>query len=116
MSTPDGELIVLCAKFDQLEAQVVGLFSGPGKIADDHERDSAIAPIEAAQRELVHRICAVPAATIAGMQAKARSLVTWAPDRMKGCVFIDELLLASLLVDLTRERPKLDSPARSRRL
>jgi hypothetical protein len=35
---------------------------------------------------------------------------------IKGCVCIDELLLASLLADLMRERPKLDSPARSRRL
>ena len=71
------------------------------------KRDSAIEPIEAVQRELVHRICATPAATTAGIQAKARGLVTWAPDRMKGCVCIDGLLLASLLAsllaDLTRE-------------
>jgi hypothetical protein len=64
------------------------------------KRDSAIEPIEAVQRELVHRICATSAATTAGILAKARSLVTWAPDRVKRCVCIDEPLLA----DLMRER------------
>ncbi len=95
----DAELLRLCGRFVALEIQAKALFAG-GDLDDDDPRERAIVT---AQDKLLPRICAIRARTIAGVQAKARAVATWAPDLMRPerHPYTDERLIASILSDLT---------------
>jgi hypothetical protein len=103
--SPDAELLRACAAFDQLEAQANATFTGyendsPEEAAAEAERGR----IYDEQDPYVDVICSTVARTKEGMQAKARSLMAWAPDMLRHGGR-EELLLGSLLNDLLVGRP-----------
>ena len=98
--SPDAELLEACAAFDELEAQANATFTGyendsPEEAAAEVERSR----IYDEQDPYVDVICSTVAKTKEGMQAKARSLMAWAPDMLR-YGGREELLLGSLLNDL----------------
>jgi hypothetical protein len=70
----DAELIRLCEAFDLLERQRLELFDGPSAINDDEDRTVADLPLEAKQAELLDVIFEIPATTMAGVIARAKSI------------------------------------------
>jgi hypothetical protein len=74
---PDAVLLTLCAAFDTLQRAYLSVF---GQVTDEQAREATVAPIEAAQEELATALCAVRATTLAGHQARAATLVGYAPD------------------------------------
>src|SRR5205085_2014995 len=69
---PDAELIALCAQFDTGERQYLAIYE---QVADDDAADRAAAPIRAAQRLLLNRICAIRATTLEGFRARIRTVM-----------------------------------------
>jgi hypothetical protein len=99
--TADAELIALCDRFIEIERQIGGLFI---QIPDDGAREAAIEPLEREQNALVARIYPTGAHGQVGIRAKARALVASAPGLVSPSAnYTDSMLLASLLMDLTRE-------------
>jgi hypothetical protein len=74
---PDHELLVLIARFDALEREVVGMISGHETIEAEAAADDAAKPLRAEQEDLVTRICAMPTHKMDGLRARAASLTLW---------------------------------------
>ena len=104
-SSPDAELIRLCGEFERAATPHHGPYSeGATPIEDDNERAEAIAPLSDAQDELLDRICTLRATTLAGIKARAKTLVLFVPDKAE-CAdeeggYVDERMIAALLRDL----------------
>lgn len=101
---PDADLIQACRTFDALEARIGNYFSdGVTPIADEDERDRAMAPLHAQQQQLLDVICATQATTPEGIIARASTIVGWDPDLASDAVAgdpWDRRLVAALLRDL----------------
>ncbi len=101
----DAELIALCGEFDDLRRQIDALFEGPGRIANEEERDVAAAPLEAAQDALVERICAMRASTIEGYRARLVSAALYDPSifHLSGEGFPAHRMVGAVIRDLIGE-------------
>ena len=74
-SSPDTELITVCAEFDAHERQTSIIHgTGPDCVVDDDEADVASAPFYARMHVLLGRMEELRATTPAGIQARAHSL------------------------------------------
>jgi hypothetical protein len=98
--SPDAELLEACARYSALQLQYLGLFDGPGAIADDDERDALADPIFEAQAPALATILGTPARTIAGVRAKARVVTLEDPEALKPKSYNSAKLVRSLLSDV----------------
>ncbi len=74
-TTPDAELIAVCAEFDVCERRTCIIHgTGPDCIVDDTEANVASAPVFARMHALLDRMDELRATTPAGIQARAHSL------------------------------------------
>jgi hypothetical protein len=125
----DAPLIALCTEFDRLTRQYFACHPGgeayfanyspaygrliegydesaPGLVAeilDDNERESVTEDLLLRQDELLDEIAALPATTMAGFRAKARSAVMRNPDMFRYSTGIYWDMMANVLEDLTAE-------------
>ncbi|NPD68913.1 hypothetical protein HN018_02920 [Lichenicola cladoniae] len=75
---PDGELIALCSRFDDLERKMEATYYlGPYSEAKELAAEAQQASLHAEQDELLEQITPIRATTLAGFQARARTLVFW---------------------------------------
>ena len=101
-SHPDAAVLAACAAFDELEMAYIASFNGelddtPEGVAAVEERER----IHDAQRLVLDRICGQPATTLAGVRAKARSLVLWDEEAIEDdATYFNDRLRTSLLRDL----------------
>ena len=99
----DAKLIRMCGEFTELDRQQCALYNAPDAPEDNALMDLALAPINECQGKLIDRICATPTTTLEGVQAKARSLLAFAPEMLDDDDFRatwDYRLVASILSDL----------------
>ena len=99
-TSPDAELIGLCAAFDALERRIDALFDGSLSASTFEAADAAACVIEVEQRQVLDRICALTPATDDGCKAVARSLALLAPDYGLPSVYVAATMderLANLL-------------------
>jgi hypothetical protein len=114
----DAELIQLCAEIDRLEDEWLALGSKPGMTnadaqAAEDKQDSQRGFCTDRQYPLIDKILEMRATTLDGLQARARTIVKWAPNLFTvkagpGTPFNpaatgDELMVAALLRDLIGE-------------
>jgi hypothetical protein len=102
----DAALIVALAELDAIERHVNSLDPGEANaIEDDRKRHRVIAPIWEAQGPILERVCGIPARTMKGLQARARTILLEnldmdpAVDAMEA-VYQSDRLIAALLRDL----------------
>ena len=104
LHTPDGdaELVALCAEIATLEVQINAIVNVCQTI-EEEEADVVADPLRDSQKEMIERICAMRATTLAEVAARARALIAWAPDYSGkvGSDYLDEKMLGALLRDLT---------------
>jgi hypothetical protein len=82
--SPDAALIALCSRFDELERMSQQfLNSGDNDHLTDAQAATVTTPWHDEQAELLPRILALPAATMAGFVARAKMAVLWAPDLLE---------------------------------
>lgn len=87
-TSPDAELIRLCAECDALQAKVDALWTNnptegmtpAASEAFEGARDVAQQPFLDAQDPLLHRICELRASTPQGRAARVRTLLAWDKD------------------------------------
>lgn len=86
-TSPDVELIRLCADCDALQRQIDTHYATPyehlsraGQIARERAIDAAIEPICNQMDPLLQRICELRASTPQGHAARARTLLGWDKD------------------------------------
>jgi hypothetical protein len=103
----DAELLAALAEFDQIVIEKRAAFAACRTIADEEAIEQQIEPLEVRQDELLDLICTTPARTVAGVRARARSLVLWhgewiaRPDDPEQ--YHDKRLIAALVRDLVAE-------------
>jgi len=91
----DATLIAQCAAFDQLDEEIVKYYTALADDAGSHERQDEY-------EALLIGLCRHRARTLAGIAARARTLLRCAPERFElhQADADDELLTAALLRDL----------------
>jgi hypothetical protein len=100
---PDAELIRLCAEIDALEDKLDSFTLKGATLEEEQAQDKLAQPFAAEQEPLIARLCEMPAITIEGIQARARTLVRYAPDWKNKSGGYDGLMIAALLRDLIGE-------------
>lgn len=76
-TSPDAELLKLCAAINALQVQVDALWDGVSRIEDDDERDDLQAPLTAQQIPLIERMCEIRPTTLQGHVARCRTYHRW---------------------------------------
>ena len=111
-SSPDAELIAVCAEFDACEQQTCIIHgTGPDCVVDDNEANAVSAPIFARMHVLLDRMDELRATTPAGIQARAHSLALHGGDFGYSFDYPDTMV-GRLLVYLMRDSAALGgSPA-----
>jgi hypothetical protein len=96
---PDAELIALCAEIDKLEDKIN---SFPHETLRDEEASAILVQrLKDQQDPLIDMICNMTATTLEGLQARARTIIKWAPDMLDNPHDIAEMMVATLLQDLS---------------
>jgi hypothetical protein len=102
---PDAAVLAALSEFDAVERHINSHYSGgANEIVDDHERDAVLAPIWDTNRAPLERACRLQAVTLAGLQARAKTIVGEnldldpAVDALEG--YTSDRLIAALLRDL----------------
>ena len=99
-STPDAELLTVCAAFDATEYHRNALFD------DGMLTDKINATLRAVQNRRVDQICALRAVTPQGWQARARSLVLFDDEFLeRHLVHASDRMMAAILRDLVKNAP-----------
>jgi hypothetical protein len=77
LPNPDAELLASLSEFDKLVIEKRAAYACCRTPADEEAIDAQIEPLEKRLSELLDLICKIPASTLAGVRARARSLVLW---------------------------------------
>jgi hypothetical protein len=102
-ANPDAELIQLCAEIDALEDKLDSFTLKGATLEEEQAQDILAQPFADEQEPLIARLCDMPAITIEGIQARARTLVKWARDWKNNRGGYDGLVISTLLRDLIGE-------------
>lgn len=98
--SPDAQLLAVCAAFDAAEHDRNAMFD------DGTLTDEANATIRAVQDRRVERICTLPALTLPGLQARARSLLLFDDEFLeRRLVHAPDRMMAAILRDLVEDGP-----------
>ena len=104
---PDAALLAALSEFDAIEHHFLSLYERghPRYIEDDDERDEVVVLLNEAQHPSLERVCSLPARTLEGILARARTIVLQdgeldpAADAATG-KYANDRLIAALLRDL----------------
>jgi hypothetical protein len=102
-ATPDAELIALCAEIDRLEDKIDSFTIKGATLKEEEAQDLLAQPFADEQEPLIFQLCDMPATTIEGIRARARTLVKWAPDWENKSSGYDSAMISALLRDLIGE-------------
>jgi hypothetical protein len=102
-ASPDAELIALCAEIDALEDKIDSFTIKGATIEEEEAQDKLAQPFADEQEPLIVQLCDMPATTIEGIRARARTLVKWAPDWRNKRGGYDAAMISALLSDLIGE-------------
>lgn len=91
-SIDDRRILELAAEFEQIERRRLSLFSGPGQIADDDERDAAIEPLDAQQATIVDQLAALTPSSVLALGAVAACVLLWEGDQVPDPADSDEFV------------------------
>lgn len=96
---PDAELIEVCRQVDALEDELVA--SSSKTIAEERANDLIKDPIRQRQHLLIEELsCNLTSTTLEGHQARARTIVKWAPDLIGTPDDFVDMMVSALLQDL----------------
>lgn len=102
-ANPDAELIALCAEIDALEDKLDSFTLKGATFEEEQAQDLVARPFADAQEPLIARLCDMSAITIEGIQARARTLVKYAPQWKHNRGGYDCIMISALLRDLIGE-------------
>lgn len=80
---PDAALLALCERFHALEAEWSNAYPTGGTLEDEKVWERLSEPVLAKRAETVSAICSTHATTLAGVQARARVLLTVTPEMFR---------------------------------
>ena len=108
-ASPDAELLAVLAEHVALEKQIFPEH-GPATIEEEEIWEVAVEPLQIRKSDCLNRLCEMETHTLEGFRARARTLLVWNNEFMRGLEqdaaagYVTERMLLALFRGLVGER------------